>query len=72
MGLSALCEGTLRAARQDEEGSAWVVEGSSSNESFLGRALWSALRREQKSQRTVLEKENTVIRDTVIDGVQNT
>lgn len=77
VGLSALCAGTLRAARQDEEGSAWVVEGnissdSASGESFLGRALWSALRREQKSQRSVLEKEKTVIRDTIVAGVINT
>ena len=56
--LSALCEGTLRAARQDEEGTAWVVpsvfseDGSvSATHNYLGRALWAALRREQQFQR---------------------
>ena len=56
--LSALCEGTLRAARQDEEGSAWVVQGVASDDvtagarhNYLGRALWAALRREQQLQR---------------------
>ena len=56
--LSALCEGTLRAARQDEEGSAWVVQGTAAEDvsatashNYLGRALWAALRREQQFQR---------------------
>lgn len=56
--LSALCEGTLRAARQDEEGSAWVVQGDAEEDisatakhNYLGRALWAALRREHQLQR---------------------
>lgn len=56
--LSALCEGTLRAARQDEEGSAWVVQGvageditATAGHNYLGRALLAALRREQQVQR---------------------
>ena len=56
--LSALCEGQLRAARQDEEGSAWVVQGVSDEDvtatakhNYLGRALWAALRREQQLRR---------------------
>ena len=56
--LSALCEGTLRAARQDEEGSAWVVQGDADEDisatakhNYLGRALWAALRREHQLQR---------------------
>ena len=55
--LSALCEGSLRAARQGEEGSAWVVQNAASDDvtaaaqhNYLGRALWAALRREHQSQ----------------------
>lgn len=55
--LSALCEGSLRAARQGEEGSAWVVQNGASDDvtavaqhNYLGRALWAALRREHQSQ----------------------
>ena len=55
--LSALCEGSLRAARLGEEGSAWVVQNADSDDvtaaaqhNYLGRALWAALRREHRSQ----------------------
>jgi hypothetical protein len=46
--LSALFEGQLRAARQGEEGVAWVVQGEhTQRHTYLGRALWAALRRQQ-------------------------
>jgi hypothetical protein len=46
--LSALFEGQLRSARQDEEGVAWVVQGEGNRHTYLGRALWAALRRQQQ------------------------
>jgi len=53
--LSALFEGHLRAARQGEEGSAWVVDAASEGRhNYLGRALWAALRREQVRQRATV------------------
>ena len=56
--LSALFEGHLRAARQGEEGSAWVVDAASEGRhNYLGRALWAALRREQMRQRATLQQD---------------
>ncbi len=47
--LSALCQGTLRLARNDNEGTSWIIEGEHNDNSFnaLGNALFSAIRREQ-------------------------
>jgi len=46
--LSALSAGELRKARQDEEGSAWVEEGTGSTRmNAIGKALWRTIRREQ-------------------------
>ena len=51
--LTALFAGTLRKARQGEEGSAWVVDNAeeSSQSSTIARALWGSIRREQESIR---------------------
>lgn len=48
LSLSALFQGELRASREGEEGNAWVIDGSC-KESYLGRALWRSLKREQNS-----------------------
>ena len=51
--LTALFAGTLRKARQGEEGAAWVVDNVSEQEqsSTIGRALWGSIRREQEAVR---------------------
>ena len=51
--LTALFAGTLRKARQGEEGAAWVVDNASQAEqsSAIGRALWGSIRREQEAIR---------------------
>mmetsp|Transcript_9021 Transcript_9021/g.9067 ORF Transcript_9021/g.9067 Transcript_9021/m.9067 type:complete len:660 (+) Transcript_9021:195-2174(+) len=47
--LAALCAGELRQARQEDEGSAWVVEGEANERhSMIGQALWRAIHREEK------------------------
>jgi Kinesin motor domain len=57
--LSALCEGQLRTARQDGEGTAWVVNAAAAEENrhnYLGRALWAALRMQQQQQRIAAQE----------------
>lgn len=46
--LCALSAGVLRQARQDEEGEAWVEEGTTSNrQNAIGRALYKAIKTQQ-------------------------
>ena len=50
--LTALFAGTLRKARQGEEGDAWVVDNASEDaatSSTIARALWGSIRRERDS-----------------------
>ena len=50
--LTALFAGTLRKARQGEEGDAWVVDNAAQGapaSSTIARALWGSIRREQES-----------------------
>ena len=55
--LSALCEGILREARNNNEGSSWIIEGEHNEHSVnaLGKALFSAIRREQKQNIHVIK-----------------
>ncbi len=55
--LSALCEGILREARNNNEGSSWIIEGEHNENSVnvLGKALFSAIRREQKQNIHVIQ-----------------
>lgn len=63
--LTALFAGTLRKARQGEEGNAWVVDNTAGDEetaksSAIARALWGSIRREQESilrKRVIAENE---------------
>ncbi len=49
--LTALFAGTLRKARQGEEGAAWVVDNAiqQGQGSTIGRALWGSIRREEEA-----------------------
>lgn len=48
--LAGLFAGDIRAARQEEEGVSWVIEGEGAERHVnIARALWTALRRERRS-----------------------
>jgi hypothetical protein len=50
-GLAELCAGSLRNARNEGEGAAWVEDGANGSRRLaaIGHALWVALRRENQA-----------------------
>lgn len=47
--LAGLFAGDIRAARQEDEGTAWTIEGEAERHVGIAKALWAALRLENQS-----------------------